>query len=298
MAEIKKKMAYAKAVDADKKTVTAYVSTFGWDRTLERFEKGAWDLENFKKNPVVLWGHDGSSPPIGRAIDVVEDENGLLATTEFDVASEKGAEIFGLFQRGFLNAFSVGFIPKRMQLENVEGSQDKGIVFVDAELLEYSAVSIPANPGAVIGRELAELAIKALGPTSVSKVNEDSFLVTPPIPEVKAAPATEPAKEEVVVEKAAEPAQGQDLEAALKQIITIARVVKGNPLDENKRKLLGTAAALLNEAISESNVDMDPEMIKDMGQVVDSLANLVKVLNPDIETLVQKTIEQIRKATN
>lgn len=276
--EHKQKLAYAKSVDAEKKLVTAYVSTYEWDRTLEKFSPGAWDLTNYKKNPIVLWGHDGSNPPIGRAVDIKEDENGLVAITEFDTATERGAEIFGLYERGFLNAFSVGFIPKNHLVEQIPDQNTKGIVWTEAELLEYSAVSIPANPGAIIGREIAELAIKCLGEGSITKgvgAEGTTFLVNAFNEQVRGP-----------VEK---------LENSLEQIITLARIVKGQPLDKSKLSLIGTATALLNEIITEHD-EVSPEEIAKLHNVIKELASVVGSINPMSEAIVKRTIANVSKA--
>jgi HK97 family phage prohead protease len=274
--ERKQKLAYAKSVDSEKKLVTAYVSTYEWDRTLEKFSPGAWDLTNYKKNPIVLWGHDGSQPPIGRAVDIKEDENGLSAITEFDTQSERGAEIFGLYERGFLNAFSVGFIPKNHLMEQVPDQNTKGVVWTDAELLEYSAVSIPANPGAVIGRDLAELAIKCLGEGSITKSSDGTTFL---------------------VNTFSEPARGpvEKLEASLEQLITLARIVKGQPLDKAKLSLVGTATALLNEIITEHD-EVSPDEIVKLHNVIKELASVVGAINPDSEAIVKRTIANVSKA--
>lgn len=274
--EQKQKLAYAKSVDPEKKLVTAYVSTYEWDRTLEKFSPGAWDLSNYKKNPIVLWGHDGSNPPIGRAVDIKEDENGLIAITEFDTASERGAEIFGLYERGFLNAFSVGFIPKNHMLEPVPSQNTKGIVWTEAELLEYSAVSIPANPGAIVGRELAELAIKCLGEGSITRGNDGTTFL---------------------VNSFNEPVRGpiERLESSLEQLITLARVVKGQPLDKSKLSLIGTATSLLNEIIIEHD-EIPPDEIVKLHNVIKELASVVGAINPMSESIVKRTIANVSKA--
>ncbi len=275
--EKKKKLAYAKSVDNEKKTVTAYVSTYEWDRTDEKFAPGAWDLENFKKNPVVLWGHDGSNPPIGRAIDIREDEKGLLAVAEFDVESERGAEIFGLYERGFLNAFSVGFIPKSHTVEPIPDRNTKGVVWTNSELLEFSAVSIPANPGAVIGRELAEIAIKCLGDGAVTKSEGGGeFIVSP------------------FVEKKAEETPEAKMESAVNELIKMARVVKGKPLDKSKLALLGTATAVLNEIVAEQ--EATPEDVERLHNIVKELAEVVTAANASTEGLLGKLLSNIEKA--
>ena len=72
---------------------------------------------------------------------------------------------YGLYKGGFLNAVSVGFIPVRWE----DGSEKLGYrrKYIEQELLEVSAVAIPANPdalalglrsGAVKSADLEELA--------------------------------------------------------------------------------------------------------------------------------------------
>lgn len=276
--EKKAKLAYAKSVDSDKKTVMAYVSTYEWDRTQEKFAPGAWDLTNYKKNPIVLWGHEGSSPPIGRAIEIREDELGLLAVAEFDTESARGAEIFGLFERGFLNAFSVGFIPKAHIMETMPDQVTKGVVWTEAELLEFSAVSIPANPGAVIGREVAEMAIKCLGAGAVTKSGDGETYVVNPV-ELAATPAGPVAK----------------LEASLGQLITLARIVKGQPLDQSKLALIGTATSVLSEIVAENDV-VAPEELEKLHNVVKELGEVVAKLNPAADASVDRLMASIAKA--
>lgn len=277
--EIKKKMSYAKSVDAEKKTVTSYVSTYEWDRTMEKFSKGSWDLENYKKNPVVLWSHDRYAPPIGKAKEIHEDDNGLFAVTEFDTQSQRGAEIFGLYERGFLNAFSVGFVPKSHVMEAVPGTKENGVVWTNSELLEFSAVSIPANPGAVISRETAEMVIKCLGEDFVTKGADGStFLVG--VPNVGRDEASKPEER---------------LEKSLEQVITLARIVKGKPIDGSKLSLVGTATSLLNEIIMD-NKSVPVEDIQKLHGVVKELASVVSTLNPDSDAIVKKTLANISKA--
>lgn len=118
-------------------------STAAVDRVGEVVEQN-WDLENYKRNPVILYGHDQSGLPIGKAVNVAV-ENGALT---FDVKFVP-AEIYpfagtveAMYRDGFLNAVSVGFIPT-----DVDGNTIK-----KAELLELSAVPVPANHEALMQR--------------------------------------------------------------------------------------------------------------------------------------------------
>lgn len=165
---------FTKKINPKDKTITAYVSTFAFDRMDERFEKGGWSLDNFKSNPVVLWAHNGGQPPIAKAGRIEEDDKGLLATMEFDKESAFAMEIFGMFERGFMNSFSVGFIPKAHRVEAIPDSESKGIVYTESELVEFSAVPVPANPGARVDRAAAQMMIKTFGIKSIIESKEES----------------------------------------------------------------------------------------------------------------------------
>ena len=136
-----------KGVDEDKRTLTAYISTKGKDRMDEVLDPSGADLKPFRKNPVVMFGHDYWSTPIAKALWVKQDNKGLVSKMEF-AETEFAEEVFKLYQGGFMNAFSVGFIPKKW--EDGDGKKQPTRKYTDWELLEYSAVSVPANPDALV----------------------------------------------------------------------------------------------------------------------------------------------------
>lgn len=113
-------------------------------------EPGAWDLGNFLRNPVFLWAHDQSSPPIGRVVEIEERGRQLVGSVEYldrDV-SEFADSIFRMTKGGFLNATSTSWLPidyKRTTDKNRPG----GIDFSRVELLEISQVPVPALPTAL-----------------------------------------------------------------------------------------------------------------------------------------------------
>ena len=59
-----------RGIDLKERTITAYVSTNEWDRYGERFESDSFraGMENYLKNPVVLWAHDYARPPIAKTL--------------------------------------------------------------------------------------------------------------------------------------------------------------------------------------------------------------------------------------
>jgi HK97 family phage prohead protease len=273
----KKKLGYVKTVDAAERSVTSYVSTYEWDRARERFAKGAWDLSAFLKNPVVLLQHNNHEFPVGKAVEVREDEIGLLAKTVFHEETEEARVTFALFEQKFLHAFSVGFIPKKFQMEQLPGSEEKGVVFTNAELYEYSPVSVPMNPGATVNREMADLVTKVFGDAMLKKVSDDSFLV---LPEVAPVRADEP----------------EDLTAVLKQIKEMARIVKGKPMDASKLSLLKGTMDVLHEALVEAHGGILPEDMNRLQGAVAAYADVLKNLLPARAEMIQQTILQVGKA--
>lgn len=103
----------------------------------------AWETANFLQNPVVLDAHSQEAPPIGRCIELYKDGSQLRAKTQF-APTERGKMYYELYKNGFMRAFSVGFVPMQ-----TEARGDKGYLIKSCELLEYSCVSVPANPRAL-----------------------------------------------------------------------------------------------------------------------------------------------------
>jgi len=127
-----------KGVDADKATLDAIFSTANEDRHGDVVQQN-WDLKHFKKNPVILNSHNYSDATevVGRADKVKLVDGKLEGKITFAVnENPKAKVIFDLYAGKFLNAFSVGFIPKEWS--------DKGEI-LKSELLEVSAVAVPAN---------------------------------------------------------------------------------------------------------------------------------------------------------
>ena len=112
------------------------------------------DVSSYLTNPVVLWGHDTCDAPIGRCTSLNKIADGWEATVEFVPADNpyngyKAEGIRQMLETGFLHAVSIGFIPKDAVF-NDEG----GMEITKAELTEFSIVSVPCNPDALIIRDL------------------------------------------------------------------------------------------------------------------------------------------------
>lgn len=131
-------------------------STEEKDRMGDIVHAGGWKLGSFKKNPVFMWAHRYDDPPIGRAVKVWVDKetSRLMFNVEFAGPEiyEFADTIFKLYKGGFLHATSVGFIPLNWEGKGEENPNPKweGNIFTSQELLELSAVPVPANANALV----------------------------------------------------------------------------------------------------------------------------------------------------
>jgi len=131
-------------------------STFDLDRYDERIDPAGWELEHYRKNPVVQWAHRFDIPAIGRAADLLVDDKGLHGSIIFN---EKEFDAFGWgigerVRRGVLCAGSVGFRILEIELPSKEEQADgTSLIFRRQELLEFSICNVPANPFALRERK-------------------------------------------------------------------------------------------------------------------------------------------------
>jgi HK97 family phage prohead protease len=143
-----------RAVNESSLTIDFTISSSNIDRMHDSIDQNGWDLKAFKKNPVVLWAHDQSQPPIAKALSrsIKVDGKKLLATAQFMPAdvSEFSYMIFQMYKLGFMNATSVGFRPLEWSFAE-DDKRPYGVNFTKQELLEFSCVPVPANADALMG---------------------------------------------------------------------------------------------------------------------------------------------------
>ena len=133
-------------------TLTFVASTGAVDRHGDTVAPEGWRLDAYRENPVVLWAHDYRRPAIGRAQSVWRDGGALLARLEF-ADTEFAREVEGLYRRGYQQGVSVGFRPLRFEeRRDARSGAFLGIRFLEQELLEISAVPVPANRGALLAQ--------------------------------------------------------------------------------------------------------------------------------------------------
>ncbi|MER0170358.1 MAG: hypothetical protein DU489_07090 [Nitrosomonas sp.] len=127
-----------KSADEDSGTFEVVITTENVDRYREVVSQAGLDTTHYLNNPVVLWGHDHNII-IGVTTSLTKREDGNTVARGKFAPTEEAQEKRRLYDQGFLFASSIGFIEKERE----------GNLITKSELLEWSFVSVPANPYAL-----------------------------------------------------------------------------------------------------------------------------------------------------
>lgn len=160
------------SIDKKARTIECVITTNSKDRQGDIVDPAGIDVKQFLQTPVVQWAHDLSQPPVGRVLSLTVDKNEIRAKVQF-AETEFAKEVFSLYAGGFLRAFSIGFQPLKWKFiipempkqtgkpnataepgpapasnpaEQVYERSQFGMHILSAELVELSAVPVPANP--------------------------------------------------------------------------------------------------------------------------------------------------------
>jgi len=151
------------------KSPAAVLDFIASNETLDRYGEiilaSGCRLGNYRRNPVFQNAHQYGDVifTLGKALVTEVRPGGTFSATphlfqriEFAVDVNPMARIaYGLYKGKFLNAVSVGFIPLRWETPAQPEKAGYRRKYLEPELLEVSAVGIPANPDAL------ELGLKA-----------------------------------------------------------------------------------------------------------------------------------------
>ena len=155
---MKKGIFQTKAEELEERTVRFKISSEVVDRDGDLLVAKGCDFTNFAKNPQFLnfhnyhefplgipnnWGVEGKSVYCDVYFPTIEE-----LSTNPQEASEKAKLVdftYHCYKTGMLNAVSVGFIAKDVEPIKETG----GFKILEWELLEFSAVAVPANQDAI-----------------------------------------------------------------------------------------------------------------------------------------------------
>lgn len=221
------------SVDPAGRTMEVTISTPSRDRQGDVVEPRGLDFKNFLKNPVVLWAHDSSRPPVGKVLAVEVNGEGVRAKVEF-AETEFASEVFELYAGGFLHAWSIGFIPLRWErLSDEDGSA--GFHIHEAEVVELSAVPVPANPEALTH------ALKSVNDETLKKAISDTIDKAGKIAVAK--PKPKPGQKPKPESESEEKPQGKAFSAD--QLHTLAATMVNTLAEKSARSIFTRARGVL-----------------------------------------------------
>jgi hypothetical protein len=155
---MKKGIFQIKSEELEERTVRFKISSEVVDRDGDILIAKGCDFSNFAKNPVFLpfhtygdfplgipknWGVEGKDVYCDVYFPTIEE-----LATDPEQASEKAKLVdftYHCYKTGMLNAVSVGFIAKELE----PNKETNGYIIKEWELLEFSAVAVPANQDAI-----------------------------------------------------------------------------------------------------------------------------------------------------
>ena len=152
---IKSEAYIEKATKLGEGEIEFIVSSGALDAHGERMNVDGIDFKEYKKNPVVLWGHDGFNLPIARTTKIWKEGGKLMARAQFYLKDAFATKVYNYILDGFLNAVSIGGMVQEWGAD--------GMTISKLNMKEFSVVSIPANPEALVanksldGNQTAEL---------------------------------------------------------------------------------------------------------------------------------------------
>lgn len=129
--------------------VEVLVSNSAIDRHGESIKVEGIKTNEVMKNPVVLWGHDYASLPIGQILKIWKSGGNLMARIRFDYdIYEFARTVYEMVKRGTINAVSIGGMVKQWNADYT--------VVEEMEMLELSVVPVGAHPQALVMRRSLE----------------------------------------------------------------------------------------------------------------------------------------------
>lgn len=240
--EIKEFIEQTKSAE-DSGTFEVVITNESIDRMGEVIKSDGWELDNYMKNPVVLWGHSHSTLPIGVCTELSYTDGKLVAKGKFASADANplAQQIRKLYDLGIVRATSVGFIEKERE----------GNLITKAELLEFSFVSVPANPMALSTLVKSGISINEMVTKGIMTVSEKEEEV----PEV---PSEEPEVEEPVAEETPEESTEPETLAEEPEV-TPEEPTEEKKFDKEAVKTLISSIKEQVEALEDAVNDSEPE---------------------------------------
>ena len=262
-------------VERTDKGLLAIASTGVEDRHGEKVSVDGWDLKNYKKNPVLQWAHNHEIPAVGIADKIKVEGTGKTARLTFvpifHTHTPEARALKAMYEGTdefppILNSFSVGFRPKDMD----------GKTYTSQELLEISAVNVPANPEARV------MAYKSLEGQGFDKEVIKSVVGEPEEPEVDELAELKAQLEQSESEKAA-------LAEQLKSLVKVDQTINPQGRNVKAESRLHLAKAVVRATDKLLGKEVLPQ---------ESKVTQLKVIKRAAEKLIVNDKEELKNGSN
>lgn len=121
---------------------SGYASVFNMiDHQGDTIMQDAFNIE--QNSVVILWQHI-QEEPIGKVLEIKQDEKGLYIRGQLITDIKKGYEAYRLLQSGIINGLSIGYIARDYEIDQKTGAR----IIKKLDLVEVSLVTFPANDSA------------------------------------------------------------------------------------------------------------------------------------------------------
>jgi HK97 family phage prohead protease len=194
----------SQGAEAEDRKLSFIITSDRLDRDGEVVLPQGMRFREYLANPVVMWAHDLSKPPVAKCLGIELINGGRALRADFEFSDLWfGKQLYKLYSQGFLNSVSVGFraveavAPWPEILRARPELKDCRRIITRSELYEISCVPIPSNVDAmreavrkgVVSREVAD----AIGRSDPVDENEPRDSAGNPLRR----PADEDADEEI-----------------------------------------------------------------------------------------------------
>ncbi len=160
------------SVNKDDMSLVVRINTAGVDRYKTVIDPGGAKLENYRKNPVVLWEHAKDprrfTDPIARnqwvRTDGGQRPTSLLAKPLF-LQDDFSRQRWEWYRDGVLNAFSVNILPvdgsssppTKEETRTRPDWESAHTIYREWDLAEYSGTTVPGNADALVAGRAVQL---------------------------------------------------------------------------------------------------------------------------------------------
>lgn len=262
-----------KAADGASRTLIVKISSPNADRSRDTVDQMGVVVDNYMKNPVVLFAHNYSDMPIAKCVDLKVAADGIIATVEFppEGVYAKADVIYQMYKGGFLNAWSIGFMPLEYE-ENAEG----GYAFKKWEMFEFSSVPVPDNPEALTvmrskGIDVDLLKEKDADASTELEYTDETKIMDLTVGQLK-----------TLIEKAGSVSQYDEHGNLLVKIVSNVDGVEksGRAISAKHEELLKSAHSCIAEVLK--SIETEPDA--DDGKAISQSNSMIKRLTASLKT--------------